>query len=489
MASLAVVKGGGVLVFSLWAATAGAAEPWGVYLHDNQHTARAEIVVDPAVLDKVPAWSAPPGYSAPLVIGDRVFAMRSQFGVGGDETRVAAFELVTGDPLWEISQSLIFPSALAYHEGRLVYVSIDQTTFESLLFVLDADTGDLLYTVSVPNPLISMPTIHVDADSGEVVAYLAGPHFTSFGTFPNMTAVTLGAASGWIKWEDPLYRDFLDTSFPTVVGDSIVVAGTCHYYAYDRATGSINEFHNGGCSGGGGYTAAYAVNRRPGQIYIVDAFDGSGAGAVVSAWWYNANDDIELAWTSEEPVNGIGVAIDGAIGALWVGSYDRLLKIDPSGGLTMDFASGSFANGMVPVLSGGFVWTFESSGAGDTVVYDIDTLEEAARFPGARGDLNSPFGAPGAFGRNAFLLDHGRIYDSPGFDVFLGPQCGDPVSPHGTVSATDALAVLNAAIDLYVCDACVCDVDTSGTVVASDALLVLQRGISLPVDVACPPCA
>lgn len=477
------------IALALWATAVAAAEPWGVYLHDNQHTGRAEILVDPLALDETPAWSAPSGYSAPLVVGDRVYAMRSQFGVGEAMTAVAAFDLVTGEILWETEQSLIFPSALAHHDGRLVYVGIDQTQFEPLLFVRDAETGEPIYSFLVPNPLISMPTIHVDAGSGEVVAYLAGPHFTNFGTFPNMTAVTIGEASAAIKWLDPVYRDFGDTSFPTIVGDSVVVVGPCHYYAYALESGDINEFHNGGCSGGGGHTVAYDAKRKPGQIYVVTAFDEGMSGDVLSAWAYRGQDDIALTWKSDEILNGIGVAVDGSTGAVYVGAYSRLLEIGASGGATTGFASGSFANGMVPILSGDFVWTFETSGFGDTVVYDIGTLDEVARFPGARGDLNSPFGAPGAFGFNAFLLDHGRIYDYPGFDVFLGPQCGDPVSPHGSTGASDALLVLYAAVGLSECAACICDVDSSGDTVATDALLVLARGVGLPIEIACPACS
>jgi hypothetical protein len=478
-----------VLVVSSWATMVAAAEPWGIYLHDNQHTGRAAIVVDPCLLDKTPAWSAPTGYSIPLVVGDRVYAMRTQAGIGGDETRVAAFDLVTGEALWEISQSLVFPSALAYHDGRLVYVAIDQTEFEPLLFVRDAQTGELVYAFGVPNPLISMPTVHVDADTGEVVAYLSGPHFTSLGTFPNMTAVTLGETAASIKWVDPVYRDFGEASFPTVVGDSIVVVGPCRYYAYDLETGAVNPFHVGSCSGGGGSTVAYAADRKPGQIYVVEAFGDIAPETTISAWEYRGQDDITLAWRSEDAVNGIGVAIDGEIGALYVGAYSRLLKVNASGGTTMDSVAGSFANGMVPIISGDFVWTFETSTHGDTVVYHIDTLEEVARFPGARGDLNNPFGAPGAFGFNAFLLDHGRIYEYPGFDVFLGPQCGDPVSPHGRIGATDALLVLNAAVGVTECDGCICDVDSSASVVATDALLVLNRGVGLAVEISCPVCS
>jgi hypothetical protein len=65
------------------------------------------------------------------------------------------------------------------------------------------------------------------------------------------------------------------------------------------------------------------------------------------------------------------------------------------------------------------VWTFESAAGGDTVAYDQATLAEVRRLPGSRGDLNSDFNAPGAIAPGAFLLDHGRYYDAPGFSVFV----------------------------------------------------------------------
>jgi hypothetical protein len=63
--------------------------------------------------------------------------------------------------------------------------------------------------------------------------------------------------------------------------------------------------------------------------------------------------------------------------------------------------------------------------------------------------------------------------------------CGD-VTGDGALSATDALGVLRAAVDLFVCALEVCDFDGSGTVTASDALAVLRAAVGLEAEPACP---
>jgi hypothetical protein len=463
-------------------------ESWPTYLHDDQHTGRTSASIDPAGLSTKPAWSAPVGYSVPLIVGNRIYAMASQFGIGEDLTRIAAFDLTSGDVLWEKEQSLIFPSAPTYHDGWLVYTAITQPEFDRLLFVRDADTGEVVYFVPIPNPLVQMPTIHVDADSGEIVAYLSAPAITNFGIGPSMTAVTLGPVSGAVKWQDDVPRNFGDVSIPTIVEDSLVVVGAAHYYAYDLETGEIAEFHNGGGTGGSGTTAAYDGERR--QIYILSAYDENGD--ALTAWHYGGLHDIQRVWTSPETVitGGDGVAIDDQ-GYLWAASYDSLLKIDPATGLRVDgVTGGNFAIQMVPIVAGDFVFTFGSSMFSDTVVYDRDSLEVVQRLPGARGDLNSAFDAPGAIADGVFALDRGRIYDYPGFSVFLPlvRTCGNPAGSDERISATDALATLQAAVGLFDCDACLCDANGSGGISATDALIVLRVAIDLPAALACPPC-
>ena len=65
--------------------------------------------------------------------------------------------------------------------------------------------------------------------------------------------------------------------------------------------------------------------------------------------------------------------------------------------------------------------------------------------------------------------------------------CGDADSD-GTLGSTDALIALYAAVGSAFCEACVCDVNTSGDVTATDAQAVLAAAVALPVELVCPPC-
>ena len=66
-----------------------------------------------------------------------------------------------------------------------------------------------------------------------------------------------------------------------------------------------------------------------------------------------------------------------------------------------------------------------------------------------------------------------------------GSVCGD-ADGNGTVSATDALRVLNAAVGSPVsCPLSRCDVDGSGTILSSDALKVLRKAVGQPVVLSC----
>lgn len=467
-------------------------EPWGAYLHDNQHTGRASFPLDPSALDDAPAWSAPAGYGMPLVVGDRVYAMRSQFGIGDDLTHVAAFELSTGELIWEEADWLIFPSAMAYHDGRLVYASRVWPSTEHFLFVRDASTGALIYDFPIPSSIVGMPTVLTEPDSGKVVAYLAAPAFTSFGNGPSMTAVRLRDRTASIEWTDPSPRHFGDFSVPTVVGSSLIVTGPAQYYAYDRSTGDVNHFHSGLAAGGGGATAAYDADRR--QFYILEmlAETSGDLRGRLSAWSYENHDTIGMLWRSPEAVieSGSGVAIDDE-GFVWAAGGDRLIKIDPDSGATVGTAFGWFANGIVPIVSADFVWTFDGSQIGETVVYDRRSLTEVRRFPGSRGSLNNPFGAPGALAHDAFILDYGWVYGRPGFDVYRRAPgvCGDAAGSDGVVGVIDALLVLRCAVGLMSCDLCVGDLDDSGAVTTTDVLLALLRAVGVPVGFECPPCS
>src|SRR5256884_312441 len=81
----------------------------------------------------------------------------------------------------------------------------------ALLYVLNAKTGKLLYTVPIPEgPTSMMPTVVQDQINGNVTAFVADSG--------QVSAVSLGAASGSVLWTQ--FGLFGGQSIPTVVGSS-----------------------------------------------------------------------------------------------------------------------------------------------------------------------------------------------------------------------------------------------------------------------------
>lgn len=66
-------------------------------------------------------------------------------------------------------------------------------------------------------------------------------------------------------------------------------------------------------------------------------------------------------------------------------------------------------------------------------------------------------------------------------------QCARPVTTGAEPKASDALAVLRAAVGQTPCARCICDVDGSRSIVATDALLTLKRAVGQSVALACLP--
>ncbi len=82
-----------------------------------------------------------------------------------------------------------------------------------------------------------------------------------------------------------------------------------------------------------------------------------------------------------------------------------------------------------------------------------------------------------------FLIgDESQIVDDSPAD-----ECGD-ATEDGLITASDALAALQAAVGVIVCPVCICDVDDSGATTATDALRLLQAAVGQPVDLSCSAC-
>jgi hypothetical protein len=84
--------------------------------------------------------------------------------------------------------------------------------------------------------------------------------------------------------------------------------------------------------------------------------------------------------------------------------------------------------------------------------------------------------------RFAFLL---AVLLSLAQTKYAAALCGD-FNGDGSVSATDALGVLNAAVGLASCDVEECDIDGSGGITATDALSALNAAVGQEIVMACP---
>jgi hypothetical protein len=384
---------------------------WTTYQADNQHTGRAGVIVNPLSISKV--WSAPQGYGIPLVVGNTVYSMRNQQGIGGDTTSVRSFDLTTGAVNWTYSQQFVFPSEPTFQGGDVVFAAQAAATGVSSLYVLNAATGALRYTVPLPASALTVGMPVVQADGGGVRrAYVV--HNGS------VSAVQLGATSGSISWTGA--GNFSSGPNPAVLGNSVLVAGPGQYYAYDLQTGARNQFQSGGVSGGG--SATIVADAASNRFYVLEAYSGSVLNAL-TAYSYVNNSTITQLWQRSDTAigNGGNVAV-GPDGKLYVANNTTLSELDPTTGATLRSLPGrQFPNGVAPILSNGDLWIYETTpgGAAGVSAFDLTSFTRVNFFTGGRGSLNSGYDGPGALAGGAFVLDYGNIFGQPGFDVYLTP--------------------------------------------------------------------
>jgi len=165
---------------------------WPYYQHDASHTGDSPAVINPPALAL--AWTAPSsptGYSTPVIVGNSIYAMQNQQGIGGSQTKVSSFDLSTGAINWSYTGNFVFPSQPGVGGGFVTFVG--SSSSNSLLYVLDAITGAFRYTVPVPEGTGSlMPTIVQNPVGGNITAFVAGGS--------QVSAVSLGPVSGSVLW-------------------------------------------------------------------------------------------------------------------------------------------------------------------------------------------------------------------------------------------------------------------------------------------------
>jgi hypothetical protein len=72
-------------------------------------------------------------------------------------------------------------------------------------------------------------------------------------------------------------------------------------------------------------------------------------------------------------------------------------------------------------------------------------------------------------------------------DGFPGGSCGD-ANYSGSITASDALFLLQVGIGAASCPLCICDINANGSTTATDALASLQAAVGSPVSLDCEPC-
>src|SRR5437660_11402289 len=77
------------------------ADDWPYYQADASHTGNSSALVTPQALSL--AWAAPSsptGYSTPVIVGNSIYAMQNQQGIGNSQTTISSFDLATGAINW-----------------------------------------------------------------------------------------------------------------------------------------------------------------------------------------------------------------------------------------------------------------------------------------------------------------------------------------------------------------------------------------------------
>ena len=422
-----------MLLGALTVLTAPAAD-WPTYQHDLEHTGRSTAVINASQLTL--SWEAPDGYAMPQIVGKTIYSTKSQGGYAGSQgdgkqwaTYISAFDLATGAIKWTHSGNYVFASPAAVGGGLVVFHGGSPagslgppTPGAEQLIVLDAATGALRYKVpgifernDGTGPPGSMPLLIPNPADGTVMAYYVEG--------ATMWAVRLGPTSGAIVWKQ---SGIFGNAIPTRVGNSIVVANACRFYAFDQATGAANLFHQGTCTGGSGTTAAYDSARQ--QIYILQMATPPGtlsSEQALTAYKYVSNSQIDFLWQRVGPGIGRGSVALGPTGNVYAAGAGLLLELNPATGATIRSVSGRF--GMTPAVTAGVLWV--NLDGESTMAFDLETLRPLRTLNGGNGSGSSTYSSVGAFADGYLVMIRGDAVIAKGFAVWVPSPT--PLPPTG----------------------------------------------------------
>jgi outer membrane protein assembly factor BamB len=226
------------------------------YQIDYAHSGFASFGA-PLSFPATPTWSVTLGgaISYPLIAGGRVFVTTSDLGASGSGPgkMLYALDKQNGNIVWgpvAISGTYLW-SGHAYDHGKIFVVNVD-----GLLQSFDAVTGKPGWSKQLPNQyFFTAPPTAVNG-----LVYVGGA-----GTGGTLYAVD--ESDGNVVWTAGVANG--DRSSPTVSSDGVFVSYPCQVTKFNPFTGLSLWQYSGGCSGGGGKTAAYAN----GLLYVRDSND------------------------------------------------------------------------------------------------------------------------------------------------------------------------------------------------------------------------
>jgi hypothetical protein len=121
----------------------------------------------------------------------------------------------------------------------------------------------------------------------------------------------------------------------------------------------------------------------------------------------------------------------------------------------------------------------------DVLDLNCDTVIDQADYDALDRLINGPVSTTSTTSTSTTTTSTSTTSASSSTTLAPDPVCGD-ASGDGTLTATDALIVLQSSVGSGVCPVSRCDTDGDGKVTATDALRVLRAAVGLPTTLSCP---
>jgi hypothetical protein len=401
------------------------ADDWPVFQHDLQHTGRSTASFDPRDLTVQWEPQGPTATGMPLIIGDHLIARGN--------SQITSYDLNTGSVNWDTT----LPSQSQGHPGvgfgMYVALGSDGGFSANSLYVMNAATGQMKYTGPSIFTGFANITVAQPAGASNPIAFVQ----ESAG---RLRAMSLGPTSAAVLWT--ALGDYGGSGDPTIVGNSVVVAGPGQYYAYDLLTGAANHFHTSNLSGGGGTTVVHDAAR--GQFYVCTEYAYTGTqnteGDTLTAYSYTNNSTITELWRKHGPELAAARSVAlGPTGKIYTQGGGLLTERDPVTGDVLRSVSGDFSIDQTPIVQDGYVWAVtDFAGERRTNAYDLDTFELVRSLEGAPASSVNVFNMVGALDDTHFVRLGSAGPGGPGMSVYVIPE------PTGLAMAGLALAALAA---------------------------------------------